>query len=54
MTNSMIKEAEAQYQKEVQEGWKAICEELGRNPELYFEDLGELFSEGEPHFEEIN
>ena len=53
MTNSMIQEAELEYQKEVQTGWEAICEELGRNPELYFEDLDELFHEGEPNWDEI-
>ena len=54
MTNSDIQQSEQQYQKEAQAGWEAICEELGRNPQLYFEDLDELFHEGEPELEDIN
>lgn len=43
MTNFTIQENEAQYNKQIQEFLNALCDELGRNPKLEWEDLEDIY-----------
>lgn len=43
MTNFTIQENEAQYNKQIQEFLNALCDELGRNPNLDWEDLEDIY-----------
>jgi hypothetical protein len=43
MTNFTIQENEAQYNKQIQEFINTLCDELGRNPNLNWEDLEDIY-----------
>jgi hypothetical protein len=43
MTNFTIQEYEAQYNKQIQEFLNTLCDELGRNPNLNWEDLEDIY-----------
>lgn len=43
MINFTIQENEAQYNKQIQEFLNTLCDELGRNPNLDWEDLEEIY-----------
>jgi len=48
MTNFTIHENEAQYNKQIQEFLNALCDELGRNPDLNWEDLEDICLDDDP------
>jgi len=45
MTNFTIHENEAQYNNQIQEFLNALCDELGRNPDLNWEDLEDIYQD---------